>query len=640
MQYEPIGYILEYEISALIFLIVIITRYFAAKRFPNQKNRLFAIILWLAAIDIFFDIVSSLVIDNVFDVPVILVFFVNSTFYLLQLALPFLMILYTLTMSEHLTRKKMLKLSPLFLPSFGIAVMLLINPLTHSFFYVDAQMGYVHGPVFIYTYLVCLFYILATLFLTNKNKNKLRKEERSTVYVFLGVIVVSMIIQYMYPALLITGVAIALAVTLMYFTIQNPDSMLDNSTQAFTYEAMIAYLNDRRLDKKRVQLLAIKIHNMFRINETLGINNGNTLLKDISSFLLSSTKDSWVFRMRSNCFVLIMDENEDDGQFEDMINRRIAEEWTVGNTDVLLQATVCHFHGGELVLGDVSSEETMNYIERAFLQNEKFNNPVEIIHAGAETMENMKRSRKVEEALRESIKTGAGFELYLQPLWSVKEEKTVSAEVLLRYNHPSLGSISPNEFVPIAESSGLITAMDEMVVHKACELIRDNDHYCNMGIKYLEINLSALEFMMGKLPQILKSIMSHYDVAPEFLCFEITETAATQSFELLRKSMEELKLMGCKFALDDFGTGYANVSNVIQLPFSIVKLDKSLLYGTEIVLEDMVRMFTRMKKTTVIEGVETREQAQRMKDMGVDYIQGYYYGKPMSADDFSKFIQQ
>lgn len=638
MRYEPVGYILEYEISALVFYLVIMARFFAARRFPNQKNRLFSIIMWVVLVDIILDLVSSVIIDNVFMVPLTVTFVVNTTFYFLQILLPLLMTVYTLALAEYLTREKLKRLLPLFLPGLLLLAAMLCNPLNHWFFYVDPERGYVHGTLFICTYIICLFYMCVAFLAAHRNRAVLLRHERMTIYRFLFISLAAMAIQYICPPLLISGVAIALSVILMYFTLQNPDSMVDATTGAFTYEAMLSFLRDRMCERNQVQLIAVKIQNMSRINELLGLENGSLLLRQISDFLRSGAQDSWVFRMRGSCFVAITRRSEDYRSLKEKVEDRVGRTWAVGDIEILLQASVCYISTEELLSAPISPEDAVNYLETSFAQDDRSGSRINSITLGAELLDRIRRKQAVETALRKALATGEGFELFFQPIWSVKQRRYSSAEVLLRFRHPTLGYISPDEFVPVAESNGLITALDEMVVRRACAFLRDSGHCRQLGLERLEINLSALEFMHNRLPQLLSDTMSRFSVDPAFLCFEITETAATESFELLGDCMSEIRRLGSEFALDDFGTGYANISQVIQLPFSMVKLDKTLLYGPIEVLEDMVRMFARMGRRTVVEGAETAAQIEQLSSFQVDYIQGFYYARPMNQQDFVRFL--
>ncbi|MDD2647745.1 MAG: EAL domain-containing protein [Eubacteriales bacterium] len=633
------SYKIEYELSALIFLAIIISRYFGARRFPNQKNHIFAFILWTTALDMILDIVSSFVIDNALAIPEFVTYAINTAFYALQILLPVLMTMYALVLSRYISKASIPRLIPIFIPSAVALLALLANPLTKWFFYVDSALGYMHGSGFISLYITLLIYIIATFVIAYANRKRMQKAEFGTICKFLLIVFISVAAQFMYPKILVSGVAIAVAVILMYFTIQNPDSMVDSATGAFTYEAMQTFLSDRAQARDMIQLVAIKINNIPRINELLGISNGTLLLRQLCGLLRESAANSWVFRMRGGCFVAITNSADDYHKLRDCLEKRAPEAWVIGGVDVLLQATICCAAINELLPEPPSPEETINYLETVFIQNERAGSRIKTVTIGRELLDKIRRKTAVESALRKALESGEGLELHFQPIYSVKEKRFESAEALLRFRHPSLGSIPPSEFVPIAESSGFVTAMDEFVIRRACEFIRSCGDLRNLGLKTLQINISALEFMQRRLPEMIDEITAQYRVNPASLCFEITETAATESYELLRECMQDIRKTGCRFALDDFGTGYANISQVIQLPFSMVKLDRSLLGGPDIVVEDLAHMFRHMDCLTVIEGVETKEQVDLTTQIDIEYIQGFYYARPMPAKDFTAFLK-
>lgn len=640
MNYQPVNYITEYVICATVFFIIIMTRYFGTRRFPNQKNYLYALVLWVTLVDLITDVLSALIIDNVFLIPLPVVYFVNTLFYALQTVLPMLMTAFTLAMTRYLDKQLIRRGFLLLLPGLAMLAVLLINPFTQLFFYVDPVRGYLRGPAFFWCYGVSLFYMVVTLYATIKYRKQMQRIEYTNVWRFWLVALASIVIQFAYPRLMITGVALAIAVTLMYFTIQNPSAMLDTTTGAFTYEAMLNFLRDRALAREHIQLVAVRIRNMPRINELLGARNGSLLLKEICRFLGSTGKDVWVFRMRGSCFVAVARSSDGYDELCKQVRTRIGLPWMVNQTEIMLQATVCYVTTTELSTNPISPEDTVNYLESIFLQSDRSTEFIREIHVGVDLLDQLHRRKTVEAALREAIDTGNGLEIYLQPLWNVKRRCFDSAEVLLRFSHPTLGSIAPDEFVPIAEGCGLVTAMDELVIRKTCAFLHECGLSLPASLKKLEINLSAIEFMHHRLPAVIDEIIQRYGVDPRLLCFEITETAATESFEILKECMAEIADKGCGFALDDFGTGYANISQVIQLPFEIVKLDRSMLLGQRSVLEDMTKMFARMERYTVIEGVESAEQAAFAGSVGADYVQGYFYAKPMCRSDFLSFMER
>ncbi len=171
-------------------------------------------------------------------------------------------------------------------------------------------------------------------------------------------------------------------------------------------------------------------------------------------------------------------------------------------------------------------------------------------------------------------------------------------------------------------------------MNKTLEFISQNNIREELGLDTVEINLSAAEFINQGFYDRFMSVYDKYDIDPKLLIFEVTETVATISYEIMIEYMELLMKMGIKFAIDDFGKGYANLTQVLNLPFSIIKLDRSILVSdndkqSSTIFEDILMMFKKLGKAIVVEGVETIEEVNQIIDLDPDFIQGFYYCKTL-----------
>lgn len=243
----------------------------------------------------------------------------------------------------------------------------------------------------------------------------------------------------------------------------------------------------------------------------------------------------------------------------------------------------------------------------------------------------------------ESALSNKRFEVYYQPIYSVKEKKFHSAEALIRLKDEKYGFISPEVFIPVAEKSGAIHKIGDFVLEQVCAFIA-SDEYKKLGMSYIEVNLSVVQCMQPKLANHIMEILTRYGVRPEQLNLEITETAASISQQALEDNIKDLTNMGMKFSLDDFGTGYSNMQRIVKLPFDIIKLDRTFteLYDNPklgIVLTNAINMIKAMKMKIVVEGVETEEMLKLFSELKCEYIQGYYFSKPIPREEFVKFIQ-
>lgn len=240
-----------------------------------------------------------------------------------------------------------------------------------------------------------------------------------------------------------------------------------------------------------------------------------------------------------------------------------------------------------------------------------------------------------------------GLEVYYQPIYSTVKKKFVSAEALVRLkDKETLGFISPEIFIPMAERMGLISDLGNAVVENVCRFAAQND-IKQYGVEYIEVNISAVQSVDISLPDRLYDCMSRYGISSDFFNLEITETAAVEAGELLDLNMSRLKSMGCGFSMDDFGTGYSNLSQMANTGFDIIKLDKSLIWpcfedsGEKpiTILNSCIAMINGLGISIVAEGVETKEQADLLTEKGVEYLQGYYFSKPMNEQDYLNFVQ-
>ncbi|QAT48536.1 EAL domain-containing protein [Caproiciproducens sp. NJN-50] len=252
--------------------------------------------------------------------------------------------------------------------------------------------------------------------------------------------------------------------------------------------------------------------------------------------------------------------------------------------------------------------------------------------------------RRLEEWLNDAIKNDR-FEIYYQPLYTVCDGSFTEAEALLRLKGPDGEYIPPDEFIPVAEETGQIIEIGWMVLKRVCSYI----NYllsCRIDVDTISVNLSVVQ-LMGEdaVPSLLK-IIRDSGISPNRILFEITESILISNYTLIAEKIRELSRTGIQFALDDFGTGYSNITNVIDLPFDVVKIDKSLIWDSmknrrcNIMIRELTRTFRNINLLVTAEGVETEEHDRFVRQCGCDKIQGFRYAKPMpvsrAADYFGR----
>nr|MCR5287028.1 EAL domain-containing protein [Saccharofermentans sp.] len=242
------------------------------------------------------------------------------------------------------------------------------------------------------------------------------------------------------------------------------------------------------------------------------------------------------------------------------------------------------------------------------------------------------------------------FQVYYQPIWNSESGRFTSAEALCRLIDSEYGFIPPDEFIPVAERNGSILDIGQFVFEEVCRTYQE-EQLASLGIEYVEVNLSVVQCLSKNLMKTFDETLKKYQLSAERINLEITESATTENMSVLYDTIDVLKNSKFSFSLDDYGTGYSNISYMYEMPFSIIKIDKSILWKAKnpktgeveknghIYLENTIRMLKDMGYSVLLEGVETVEQKMLLEELGCHYFQGYYFSKPLQKQVFTDFLK-
>ena len=236
------------------------------------------------------------------------------------------------------------------------------------------------------------------------------------------------------------------------------------------------------------------------------------------------------------------------------------------------------------------------------------------------------------------------FIVYLQPKYRLDDERMVGAEALVRWIHPEWGFMSPGEFIPLFEKNGFIPCLDQYIWEKVCMLLRD---WKEQGHPLLPIsvNVSRADVYQSHIVDTFSDLIRKYDIDPAYLHLEITESAYTENTSQIISTVEELHKRGFIIEMDDFGSGYSSLNMLSQMTLDILKLDMKFIQNElakpveQSLLNDIISMAHRLHLSVVAEGVETKEQGERLQKVGCDYAQGYYFAKPMPVKEFEELLK-
>ena len=252
----------------------------------------------------------------------------------------------------------------------------------------------------------------------------------------------------------------------------------------------------------------------------------------------------------------------------------------------------------------------------------------------------------IEQEIRNEMKNALSnreFIIYLQPIYSIASESPVSAETLVRWNHPEKGIITPNEFIPVFERSGFIADLDYYIWEEVCRYINERQ---KRGLPDIPISLNVSRASLYSLEvfEVITSLINKYSVPPSLFRLEITETAYSDNPDQLLTTISELQKTGISILMDDFGSGYSSLNTLKDIPVDILKIDMKFIESLDVslragnIITSIVRMAVRLDLPIIAEGVETKEQIDFLFSIGCDQIQGYYYARPMIIDDFEKHL--
>ena len=384
-------------------------------------------------------------------------------------------------------------------------------------------------------------------------------------------------------------------------------------------------------------LLIVNLDKFRYVIEGIGMPAGDEILRSVASRLSGLvTQNDTLARLNADVFCIVLQDLSHDNTINAVVSRIVAalrQPYLVEGSPVQLYASI----GIVLFPNDGSDSPTL--LRHAELAMDKAkeaggNSAVFFDPALAEAAE---RRRHLENDLRLAIRDNH-FVLFFQPIVDIQRNRLSGAEALIRWRHPNFGFIEPDQFIPLAEETGLINDIGLWVFENACKQLqawqRAGKDY------YLSINVSGNQIPNGLPPEVVAEAIQRYGIAPKKLAVEITEGVLLNNIEEAVSWLQAIHDIGLRVYLDDFGTGYSSLSYLKRFPLETIKIDKSFILdmrfnGSErSLVQAIIAMAHSLELTVVAEGVETEDHLLMLREMGCHFAQGYYFSKPVPAEDF------
>lgn len=404
-----------------------------------------------------------------------------------------------------------------------------------------------------------------------------------------------------------------------------------------------AIRNANRYEEQRFAVLFIDLDRFKAVNDTYGHHTGDQLLAEVAKRLKTPLRSSdIVARLGGDEFVILLQRiNDKDhaAQIAGNILQVFSVPITIEQREFMIGASI-----GISVFGiDASTEESMmNHADTAmYAAKEEGRNNFRVYSADLHEHKQERAGLAVE--LRHALKRGE-LRLNYQAKMDVETGQVVGVEALLRWRHPELGEISPNDFIPIAEDNGLIVPIGEWVMATACKQVLQWQAQ-GMPALSLAVNLSARQFNHPDLPAYIQQLLSANNFPAGQLELEITESLVVQNPERTIRLMQAMKKTGIRFALDDFGTGYSSLGQLRHYPIDTLKIDRAFIRDLDSSREDqaiskaIISMSKTLGLTVVAEGVENSRQLAFLRHYQCDIIQGFYFHMPEDAEQFASWFR-
>lgn len=444
--------------------------------------------------------------------------------------------------------------------------------------------------------------------------------------------------------LLLSGLGLALIIFMEFLNFENPKELVEAQTGVMNRYALGLFVTDCLESKRDFRIITLKLLDEELIRKKYGNRESKKLFGDVSCQLQDLCKCP-VFFPENDLIVIVLQNINREEEVIRKIKEKMQTFWNIrdasiriNTSTIILECPNCSENMDEVL-------ETISYISKKRVTSLERSGDV------CRIKDNESSTRKRENTIYDMLVNALendGFEMYYQPIYSTSKKRFVSAEALVRLKDTdTLGFISPEEFIRVAEERGMIIEIGNIIMEKVCSFIK-NGGLGELGIAYIEVNVSGDQAVDEELFERFEKNRKKYGIAQDMINLEITETVAVEAVEMLKDNVRRFLNAGYSFSMDDFGTGYSNISKLMDSFYHLIKFDKSLIWpyfdkeskNGKLLLPNLIKMINELGYQIVAEGIETEEMVQMLSENGVEYIQGYFFSRPVPENAFLDFMKK
>ena len=627
------------QVAGFCVMIVIFIFYFNDRKSAVKQNRLYLYQSFAIFTSLTLDIISIVLINTPGWTYSILTYAICRTYLISCLLVVYFGLLYVLGDLNEIRKSK------IDLIKYAALAVLVIN----SIFIYALPLEIVYDPEglndftagipIILTYGGTFLFMALTLGIAFANRKIMYHKRFKAVVIFISVWVfgsgIQALFNYVLSDLGIVILSVSFTETLgslaIYIMLENPAFNVDRVTGALTHRAFEDYLNTCYRKNIDIEFFLVDYDSAIA-SQTIGYNK----LARSLTMQFNEYKAFKVFKNDKNNFIIVR-KKDYSKPLTELIEGFKKELYLRNNMVTEIPFKIFYFNDVHLMYDTL---DCLNVISHLIQNMNKFNDQITFV--SKEIVDDIHQIFEIQK------KSDIAFmkkkiEVYLQPIYSNSELSFTAAEALVRLIDDEGNLIYPANFIETMEADGRIIELGRIVFEDVCKFISENNME-ELKLKYIEVNLSAVQCMQEDLASSYIEIMEKYKIDPKYINLEITETAQSTK-SILLKNMAKLKEYGVSFSLDDFGTGNSNLNYVIEMPVEIVKFDRSMVNSyfenkiASFVMNSAINMVKGLGHKIVFEGIQEQEQIELIKDLDVDYIQGYFYSRPINKEDFINFIR-
>ncbi len=625
---------LGFSISALLICLANIVCIIIQKRTEKPNNRLFLTIMTILAIDAVCGCVSSITyaVRNVYDMPFLVSKSFRYLYFVTHTCLFPVFFVYTLNVCGITLLKKRKKFHTVSIPFLISEILVMLNPFTHWVYTFDTNRVFHRNFGEVFVYIVGAIYYVGSYVIAIRCWRTLSKKRKYILilsYIFAGI---GIVIQMLFKQLRVEVLAEAIGFTGILMVVENEDDRQDAVFGIYNRPALRSDLKTIFANKEAKDIFIIKLNDLDAVMRKTGSGRMTILLEEIIRKLKDIFHWYEIYLATPQSLVILTPPSAKNQKLLKMVIELFKRPFEIPGGEAIIDTTILY---DELGRHMIKPSDVLYITDTPLLTRSDDPNNKEVDY--------FIRHLQIEKAVSRGLEQGS-FEVYYQPTFT-SEGMLHGAEALLRMHDKDLGNIYPDEFIPVAEALGVIDQIDDFVLRRVCEFLKTGIP-ASGGIEYINVNLSVVECIKDDFIERIEGVLSEFGIEKSCINFEITESATVDDYTTLSRVIHHLKREGFHFSMDDFGTGYSNLQAAFSLGLDIIKIDKSILWAAEqneigrTILESNIHMIKKLGKQVLVEGVETPSQIDLLRFLKADYLQGFYFSKPIRKSEFIQIINQ